>query len=90
MKIASLQPTATEILVGLGLAGSIVAVSHECGLDRPVVVRSRVDSPNLSSGEIDRQVREISGRGESLYELDVRALDALEPDLVLAQSVCGV
>jgi len=89
MRIVSLQPTATEILVGLGLADAVVGVSHECNLDRPVLIRSRVDS-RLSSGDIDRQVREISGRGESVYEVDERALAALRPDLIFAQSVCDV
>lgn len=90
MRIASLQPTATEILVGLGLADSIIGVSHECELDRPILVRSKVDSANLTSLEIDEQVRGISSRGGSLYEIDEAAMARLEPDLVFAQSVCDV
>ncbi len=90
MRIASLQPTATEILVGLGLADSIVGVSHECELDRPILVRSRVNSENLSSPEIDREVRRISARGESLYEIDGDRMASLRPELVFAQSVCDV
>ena len=60
MRIASLLPSATEICCALGLAGEIVAVTHECDYPpeihgRPVVVRPLVDS-RAPSGEIDAQV----------------------------------
>ena len=45
---------------------------------------------DLEPGEIDARVREITGRGEALYELDERALAQLEPDLIVTQALCAV
>jgi iron complex transport system substrate-binding protein len=94
MKIVSLLPSATEIICALGLADSLVAVTHECdyppcvrGL--PVVTRDRVSS-RASMGEIDRAVREETENGRSLYALDHEALEALRPDLIVTQALCGV
>lgn len=94
MRIATLLPSATEIVAALGLAGDIVAVTHECDYppeirDRPVVVRPRVDS-TLSSAAIDAEVEDALRRGESLYRLDSDALAAARPDLIVTQDLCDV
>src|ERR671935_220401 len=67
MRIASLVPSATEMLFALGLGDSVVAVTHECdyppeaeGL--PQLTRSVVPE-GLSAAEIDDAVRERNGRG---------------------------
>ena len=44
----------------------------------------------LSAAEIDRAVRERTGRGEALYELDEVALEELGPELIVTQAVCEV
>ena len=44
----------------------------------------------LPPGEIDRQVREVTGRGEALYELDEPVLTELGVDLIVTQALCDV
>jgi iron complex transport system substrate-binding protein len=94
MKIASLVPSATEMLFALGLGDSVVAVTHECDYppeaeDLPHLTRSVVPE-GLSAAEIDRAVRERTSRGETLYELDADVLRELEVDLIVTQAVCEV
>lgn len=94
VRIASLVPSATELLFALGLGDSVVAVTHEC--DFPAEARGllhltrSVVPEGLSSAEIDRAVRERTEHGEALYELDRSRLAQLEPDLVVTQAVCEV
>ncbi len=94
MRIASLVPSATEMLCALGLRDSLVAVTHECdypeGVERlPQLTRSVIPD-GLSTGEIDRAVRERTDRGEALYELDEQQLQELQPDLIVTQALCAV
>ena len=95
MRICSFLPSATEIVYSLGLGDSLYGVSHECdypaeALGKPRVVRSRIDSANLSSQEIDRLVSEMFASGERIYEVDVEALERARPDLVITQELCEV
>ncbi len=94
MRIASLVPSATEALYALGLGDQMVAVTHEC--DHPVdatrlprLTRSVLPA-DLEPGEVDARVREITERGEALYELDEPTLAELEPDLIVTQALCAV
>jgi iron complex transport system substrate-binding protein len=94
VRIASLVPSATEMLFALGLGRSVVAVTHECDYppaasDLPHLTRS-VLPERLSAEEIDREVRERTQRGESIYELDSHLLEELQPDLIVTQQVCEV
>jgi len=94
MRIASLIPSATEMVHALGLGDSLVAISHDCDFppsvrERPVVTRSYIPS-DVPSGEIDRAVRELRGASRALYSLDVDALEQLSPDLILTQALCTV
>ncbi len=94
MRIACLVPSATEALFALGAGDRVVAVTHECdhpaeALALPRLTRSVIPS-GLEPGEIDARVREITGRGEALYELDEAALARLSPDLVVTQALCAV
>jgi iron complex transport system substrate-binding protein len=94
MRIASLVPSATEMLFALGLGDQVVAVTHEC--DWPPAAGSKpkltssVIPAGLAAGEIDRLVRETVGRGAPLYELDHEALVELDPELIVTQAVCEV
>jgi iron complex transport system substrate-binding protein len=95
MRICSLLPGATEILYRLGLGDQIVGVTHECDYppeakQRPVVVRSAIDSSRLSSSEIDVKIGEILAGGNALYTLDETALIEAAPDLILTQGLCDV
>jgi iron complex transport system substrate-binding protein len=94
MRIASLVPSATEALFALGLGDRVIAVTHEC--DHPAeaqrlprLTRSVIPA-GLDPGEIDDRVREVTGRGGALYELDERALARLAPDLIVTQALCAV
>lgn len=94
MRIASLVPSATESLFALGLGADVVAVTHECDWPEaanglPRLTRSVVE-PGLPPAEIDAAVRELTGKGEAIYELDEAALKRLAPDLIVTQAVCAV
>src|SRR5882757_2252378 len=94
MKICSLLPSATEILFALGLGDQVAGVSHECDFPpeartKPVLIVSRI-SHTENAAAIDRQVREFLDRGESLYSVDLAALGAIEPDLIITQDLCHV
>ncbi|MGA7222115.1 MAG: cobalamin-binding protein [Candidatus Acidiferrales bacterium] len=94
MRIVSLLPSATEILYALGLGDSVVGVTHECdyppeAAKKPPLIRPRVD-PHAAPAEIDRQVRELVQRGESIYAMDAELLASLAPDLIVTQDLCHV
>ena len=94
MRIASLVPSATEMLFALGLGDSVVAVTHEC--DHPARARSlpqltrTVLDEGLDAGEIDAAVKATVGEGRALYELNEELLAELEPDVIVTQAVCDV
>jgi iron complex transport system substrate-binding protein len=93
-RIVSLISSGTEILFGLGLSERVVGVSHECdfppeALQRPRVTTTRINA-DASSAAIDRQVREMAAGGAPLYEIDLGLLEALRPDLIVAQAQCDV
>jgi len=94
VRIASLLPSATEIVCALGLENELVAVTHECDYpdsvrDKPVLTRS-VLSGASSGAEVDRHIRELVHEGSSIYALDAPLLEALRPDLILTQELCEV
>jgi iron complex transport system substrate-binding protein len=94
VRIASLVPSATEMLFALGIGEQVVAVTHEC--DYPPEARSKrhltrsLVPEGLSAGEIDAEVRRLTGEGRHLYELDEPALAELDVDLIVTQAVCEV
>jgi iron complex transport system substrate-binding protein len=95
MRIASLLPSATEIVCAIGLQDELVAVTHECDwppavLGKPVVTRSVHDLAAVGSRDIHARVSASMHGGSSLYELDEDALAAAEPDLILTQELCHV
>ena len=95
MRIASLLPSATEIVCALGLEHALVGVSHECDTPAAVVARlprlTRTSVPaNLSSREIDDLVRGKLARSEPLYDIEAALLKTLQPDLIITQAVCEV
>lgn len=95
MRIASLLPSATEIVCALGLADTLVGVSHECDYP-PAIVRelpklTRSALPHgLTSAQMDAAVSERLRRGESLYLLEETRLAELKPDLLITQELCDV
>ena len=94
MRIVSLLPSSTEILYALGLGDSVVGVTHECDFPpeaalKPALIKPRVDT-HVPPAEIDRQVRDLVSRGESIYAIDADLLAALKPDLIVTQDLCHV
>lgn len=95
MRIASLLPSATEIVCALDLADWLVGVSHECDYpadvvaDLPRLTRSAVPH-GLSSAAVDAAVSDLLRRGESLYAVEEETLAALNPDLLITQELCDV
>ena len=93
MRIVALLPAGTDIVIALGAAESLVAVTHECdglgSVDVPRVTRSAIDGA-ATPGEIDRQVRAVDARGEPLFALDESRIAELRPDVLITQAVCDV
>lgn len=94
MQICSLLPSATEILFALGLGDSVAGVTHECDFPpaaakKPALIRPRLNL-DVSPGEMDRQVGDMIGRGESIYAVDADLLAKLAPDLIVTQDLCHV
>jgi iron complex transport system substrate-binding protein len=95
MRIASLLPSATEIVYVLGLESDLVGVTFECDyppdprVGRAVLVGG-LDTHGLEPAEIDALVRAKIAAGDDLYRLDDEAFRAADPDLVLTQDLCRV
>jgi iron complex transport system substrate-binding protein len=95
MRICSLLPGATEIAFALGLGDDVVGVTHECDYpaearQKPVVVRSLIDSDRMTSLEIDQWVSERLRHNQGLYMIDEERLREAAPDVILTQGLCDV
>ena len=95
MRIASLLPSATEIVFAIGAGDEVVGVSHECdypdaarGL--PVLTGPAVETRGLPQAEIDAAISSLLASGGSTYTIDVPRLRELQPDLVITQALCDV
>ena len=95
LRIASLLPSATEIVCALGLEENLVGITHECDYPKaienlPHLTQSRISHSTMSSAEIDHAVRtNLDGHG-SIYDLDAELLQKLKPDLIITQELCDV
>ncbi|MEM8782217.1 MAG: ABC transporter substrate-binding protein [Planctomycetota bacterium] len=101
-RIVSLLPATTEIVMRLGAGDRLVGVSHECRPPEDAGVAEsrlpevltwsnvRTAEDGASGGEIDAEVRDVLGRGEPIFGFDAERFAALEPDVVLTQSLCNV
>jgi iron complex transport system substrate-binding protein len=92
--IVSLLPSATEIVVALGLRDCLVGRSHECdfpaGLEElPVCCEPTIDI-SASSREINSQVEQRLSSAVSLFRLDTEKIAELQPTLILTQMQCEV
>lgn len=95
LKIASLLPSATEIVCALGLEENLIGITHECDFpasirNKPHLTASRISHEPMTSKEIDHAVRsQLDGHG-SIYDLDTKLLEELKPDLIVTQELCDV
>ncbi len=93
-RIATLLPSATEIVCALGLGDRLVGISHECDFPveittLPALTRAKID-PSGRSDEIDAQVRDLVGDGLSVYTVLEDELRKAAPDLIITQDQCEV
>ncbi len=93
-RIASLLPSATEIVCALGLGDRLVLRSHEC--DHPEWV-ARIpwateprDEPPDSSVEIDQGIQRLIQEGLSIYLVHDHTLKRTAPQVILTQDQCRV
>jgi iron complex transport system substrate-binding protein len=94
VRIASLLPSATEIVCILGARGELVGRSHECdhpaGIEQvPVLTSARIGALP-SSKAFDAAVRDIVKDALAIYDIDVAGLDAARPDVIVTQDLCDV
>jgi iron complex transport system substrate-binding protein len=95
MRVASLLPSATELLFAIGGGPDVVGVTHECDWPPEVAALPRLtasvfDHAAARSGEIDRHIRGAVHEGSGIYTLDAARLAELEPDLIVTQELCEV
>lgn len=94
VRVASLLPSATEMLCAIGGEQFLVGRSHECDYpasvgDRPILTATRL-AEGLSSAEIDAAVSASVHNGEELYAILPEELRRLRPTVVLTQNLCNV
>ena len=93
LRVASVLPSATEILCFIGGGHLLVGRSHEDNYPASIThlpVLTGQTTSFTTAGEVDRIVSESIGKGESLYTLDIEVIKSLAPDAILTQDICSV
>jgi iron complex transport system substrate-binding protein len=93
-RIASLLPSATEIVCAVGAEAELVGISHECDFPEsvrglPALTRARLRAVR-GSRAIDRDVRSILQQALAVYEIELTRLEAARPDVIVTQDLCDV
>lgn len=88
MRVASLLPSATEMVHFAGAGETLVGVTHECdyppGVESlPRLTSGKINSGSMTSVEIDTAIDRILTDDGSIYALDAKLLEDLAPDLVI-------
>ncbi|MFM2130768.1 MAG: hypothetical protein RL477_2314 [Pseudomonadota bacterium] len=94
LRIASLLPSATEIVALLGAGDQLVARSHECDFpqgvaDLPVLTEAKIDASG-SSADIHERMKTAATDALSIYRVDVEGLKRAAPDVIVTQAQCEV
>ena len=94
LRVVSLLASGSEIVCGLGAGETLVGRSHECDnpawvTTLPVCTRPAFDV-NVSSRDIDAEVRRRLKSAEPLYYVDIELINSLKPDLLITQAHCDV
>ncbi len=96
MKIASLLPSATEIVYALGIGDALVGVTDECDFPPDAVTKPVISRSALPQGRIQAPARDRRrgpwqvADGTPLYMLDRDLLRREQPDVILTQDLCRV
>lgn len=93
-RIASLLPSATEIVCALGLGNRLVLRSHECDfppwVDELPFATSPKYEPDGTSYQIDERIRALIQEGLSVYRVNAMALRRASPQVIVTQDHCEV
>src|SRR5215471_12868115 len=95
MRIVFFLPSATEMVCALGLTDQLAGITHECDYPpevqgKPIVVTSVLPLETMTQREIDEAVTARLRSGQSLYQVDERLLNDLQPDIIITQDLCQV
>jgi iron complex transport system substrate-binding protein len=93
-RIISLIASSTEIVCALGFELHLVGRSHECDYPPSVHHLPVCTSPKFkvegTSREIDDRVKAVLEDALSVYKVDARLLEELQPTHIITQSQCEV
>jgi iron complex transport system substrate-binding protein len=94
MRIVSLIPSATELVVALGREEALVGRSHECDypaavVSLPVCTQPKFD-PQGNSADIHDRVTDLLQTALSVYRVEVGVLEQVRPTHILTQAQCDV
>lgn len=94
LRIVSLIPSATEIVVSLGLGEALVGRSHECDYPQfvkalPVCTQPKFN-PEGTSPEIHDRVTALLQSALSVYRVETEVLENLQPTHIVTQAQCEV
>ncbi|MGK7942951.1 MAG: cobalamin-binding protein [Microcystaceae cyanobacterium] len=94
LRIISLLPSATEIVVALGLEDALVGRSHECDYppqiqELPVCTLAQLNT-TASSSQIDQSVKALVESAISIYQLKLDIIKNLQPTHIITQDQCDV
>ena len=94
-RIVSFLPSATELLYEFGVQDNLHGVTHECkypqdAILKPHVIRSVINSDELTSKEIDTVTCQLLKDGKDIFELNENNLKCANPDLIISQETCEV
>ena len=86
--------SATEIICALGYESDLVGRSHECDYPASIKALPVCTAPKFdiegTSYEIDQRVKAIVQDSLSVYRVDARVLEELQPTHIVTQSQCEV
>ena len=95
IRVASVLPSATEILCSIGGNYLLVGRSHEDNYPAsithlPMLTDQLISREWTSAAAVNAEVSCALSSGKSLYFLNAELLTELKPDLILTQDLCSV
>ncbi len=94
IRVASLLPSATEMLYALGAREAVCAVTCACpqpegAAPKPRIVEPAINTSGMGGRRIDGAVSALAAEGGEAFRLDAGALRRARPDLVVCQDACS-